>query len=115
MPDLAHPRDLRVIRRIGSGFIQEIDRLPAQLHEVALESKVTQSRDILVPARPIVRQKQGQGLGAVEERSLDWYLLDVRRLGDFEGLGRTGGGGGGEIEVGCVEEYLYGPRCGRRG
>lgn len=100
------PNSLRqlMIIRIRSRLIQKAHSLLIQLHKIAFESQITDSRHIFLPMSPVILNKQCKTPCRAEERSLDGIFLYLVGLGNGEGLCWIEGGGGFEIDVVFVTE-----------
>lgn len=74
-----------MILRVGSLFIQHLDRLSIQLRKLTLEAKPVETRK-LVPV--VVLYEQRKTIRVAELRSSHREVLDVIRLRDRKGLRR---------------------------
>ena len=98
-----------MIRRIRCRLIQYLLWRASKLHPLALESQVSDPRNILLAISMVIGKEQCEVLNFAELRTLDRNILDVRGPGEMKLLYRCQVGGGREIEVIAVDEYLQGP------
>lgn len=106
-----------MIARIGSSLVEEIDGLAVQRHKLALEAHVPDAGDVVVPAAPVVFEKERNRGGTVPVRAVQRHFENIgpgQGLRDLEGLGWGEVGGGCEVEVVAVFEELHGFRGGGR-
>ena len=57
-PDTTDPSNWNMILRIGRSFIEEVDRLPRQLHELAFEAYVPNLSNVFFTITPIIFNKK---------------------------------------------------------
>lgn len=106
-----------MILRVRSSLIQNRNGLPIQRHKLALEPKVANARNVLLPITPIMLEEQRDGRRRVPVCAVQGDFEDVR-VGTCQGLwnGEFLRRGevccGREVEVWSVAEELDGFRGG---
>lgn len=110
MPHPINTRPLQlVIPWIRRRLIDDLLGRPPQRHPLPLEPQVRHPRDVLLAAREVVLEEEGQPLHRAELGALDGELLHLGRLREVKGLRGLGLLGRGEVEV-EVGEDLEGAR-----
>lgn len=109
-----------MVARIRSRLVHHTNRLAIQSHKLALEPNVSDLRDVLLPAAPVILEEQRDRGRRVPVRAVQGQLENILpglRLRHLDGLRRGEVGSGAEIQVGAVFEQLEGlgsgwGRCG---
>lgn len=81
-----------MILRIGRGFIEKVDRLPGQLHELAFEAYVPKLSNVFFAITPIVFNKQCDRGSRVPMGTIQRQFKDIcarYRLRDLDRLSRV--------------------------
>ena len=98
-----------MILRVGSLFIQHLNRLPIQLREFTLEANPVDTRKLV---SVIILYEKRKTICVAELRSSHREVLDLVCLRDRKGLGRLQVACGRKVEVISVSVDLKGLRTG---
>lgn len=105
---MPHPIDTRslqlMISRIRRRLIDNLLGRPPKRHPLPLEPQVRHPRDVLLAAREIVLEEEGQPLHGAELGPLDGELLHLGGLREVKGLCGLGLFRRGEVEVEVGED-----------
>lgn len=100
-----------MIARIRRGFVEEINRLPIQRHELALEPNIAYPSHILVATAPVVLKEECDRRSGIPVRAIQRKFKNIRTgkgLRDLDFLVWGEVRSGGEVEVVAVFEEFQG-------